>query len=70
MEREKRGLPSLNPARTHRTRGSDGVDWAMDVERARSRALIMIGLGIIEVSWLLRVVSWVSLRERASAGPI
>ena len=38
-------------------RGSDGVDWAMDVERARSRALIMIGSGTIEASWLLRVVS-------------
>ena len=61
MEREKRGTPSLSLARTHRTRGSDGVDWAMDVERARLRALIITGSGTIEASWLLRVVSWVSL---------
>ena len=70
MEREKRGAPSLSPARTCRTRGSDGVDWAMDVERARLRALIMTRSGTIEVSWLSRVVFWVSLQERASAGPI
>ena len=70
MEQEKRGAPSLSPVRTHRTRGSDGVDWMMDVERARLRALIMTGSGTIEASWLLRVVSWVSFQERASAGPI
>ena len=51
-------------------RGSDGVDWAMDVERARSRALITTGSGTIEVSWLSRVISWVSLQERVSVGPI
>ena len=63
-------MPSLSPARTHRTRGLDEVDLAMDVERARLRALIMTGSGTIEASWLSRVVSWVSLQERASAGPI
>ena len=70
MEQEKRGVPSLSPARTYRMRRLDGVDWMMDVERARSRALIMTGSGTIEASWLSRVVSWVSLQERASAGPI
>ena len=63
-------MPSLSLARTRRTRGLDGVDWGMDVERARSRALLMTGSGIIEASWLSRMVSWVSLQERASAGPI
>ena len=70
MEREKRGVPSFSPARTHSMRGSDGVDWAMDVERARSRALITTGSGTIEAFWLSRVVSWVPLQERASVGPI
>ena len=63
-------MPSFSPARMRRTRGSEGVDCAMDVERARSRALMMIRSGTIEASWLSRVVSWVSFRERASAGPI
>ena len=63
-------MPSFSPARMCRTRGSEGVDYAMDVERARLRALMIIGSGTIEASRLSRVVSWVSLRERASAGPI
>ena len=70
MEREKRGVPSFSLARIHKMRGLDGVDWVMDVKRARSRALIMMGSGTIEASWLLKVVSWVSLQERVSAGPI
>ena len=51
-------------------RGSDGIDWAMDVERARSRALIMMGSGTIKAFWLSKVISWISLQERVSAGPI
>ena len=61
---------SFSPARMRRTKGSEGVDCAMEVERARLRALMIIGSGTIEASWLSRVVSWVSLQERASAGPI
>ena len=63
-------MPSFSLARIHKMRGSDGIDWAMDVERARSRALIMTGSGTIKASWLLKVISWISLQERVSAGPI
>ena len=41
---------SFSLARTRRMRRSDGVDCAMEVERARLRALIMTGSGTIEAS--------------------
>ena len=46
---------------TCRTRGSKGVDAVMDWNRARSRALIIMGSGTIEEAWLLEEVSISSL---------
>ena len=46
---------------TQRTRGSEGVDATIDWDRARSRALIMMGSGMMEEAWLSEEVSTPSL---------
>ena len=51
-------------------RGLEGVEEEIDLEKARSNALMMTGLGTIEEEWLSEEVSTSSLQERASAGPI
>ena len=51
-------------------RGSEGVEEAIDLERARSSTLMMTGSGTIEEEWLSEEVSISSLQERALAGPI
>ena len=51
-------------------RGSEGVEEEIDLERARSSALMITGLGTIEEEWLSEEVSTSSLRKRVLAGPI
>ena len=51
-------------------RGSEEVEEEIDLKRARSRMLMMIGLGMIEEEWLSEEVSMSSLWERALVGPI
>ena len=69
-EQENRGEPSFRTERTQRTKGSEGVDSVMAEESSRLRALMMTESGTMEVSALSKEVSWASLRERVSAGPI
>ena len=47
--------------RTQTTRGSEGVEEVIDLERARSSVLMMTGLGMIEEEWLSEEVSTLSL---------
>ena len=42
-------------------RGSKGVEEEIDLERARSSALMMTGSGTIEEEWLSKEVSTLSL---------
>ena len=51
-------------------KGSEGVDSAMAEESSRSRALMMMESGTMEALVLSKEVSWASLRESVSAGPI
>ena len=47
-EQENNGDPLCKVERTQSTRGSEGVEWVMDWESVRSRALIMTGSGTME----------------------
>ena len=52
------------------TRGSEGVEEEIDLERTRSSTMMMTGSGIIEEEWLSEEVSTSFLWERALVGPI
>ena len=56
--------------RTWMTRGSEGVEEEIDLEKVRSSALMMTGSGMIEEESLSEEVSTSSLWERALARPI
>ena len=56
--------------RTRTTRRLEEVEEVIDLERARSSALMMTGLGTIEEEWLSEEVSTSSLWERVLVGPI
>ena len=52
------------------TRGLEGVEKEIELERARSSALMTTRSGTIEEEWLSEDMSTLSLCERASVGPI
>ena len=52
---------SWRAERTQMTRGSEGVEKEIELERARSSALMTIRSGMIEEEWLSEDVSTLSL---------